>query len=539
MSHPLSDKDYHLSVVLKAVANENAGFFVGYVLLTILVQLCWVFSPYTFSKLIDSKKVFSTYIIIPVIIFIFGYALEYCCDVLDYFFTERLNARVTEWSTSQLFNSFKRRFASSTMTDGIASINRLSQTCAHVFRDGRIFIMGLVFASIVCVGFLFYIHKSLGIYLLCTVISLLALFGLFIYRAISLTSATELNRDEMLDQINDTLINMSSVYANNQVENELDRIKKGYSNLESSSKTAQKNIQTVRIGINVFYIVIVAGLFLLSAYLYRRGALSAGILATIVMITMYMIYNFDELSINSGNLIRNIGQLLHAQKFLDQLREYEKMNPDGASDIPPVDGGILVKDVSIILTDQVVFRNLSLDIKQGEVILLRGRNGCGKSTLMKAFFGALPYSGSILFGGQEIRDMQASVLRSNITYVPQIPTLFNRSVYENISYGNGASREQVLSIMDEFGISFLSLDDTIGNTHLSGGQQQLIYLLRACLHQKSKIILLDEPTSALDNKTRDKAMVMIHSLLKGRTAIIISHDEDLIRYSSRTIVLGE
>ena len=534
----MSSQDYHLSGILNKVAKENKGFFVGYVILTILFQLCWVFSPYTFSMLIDQKQIFSRYIIIPVVIFITGYALEYCCDVLDYYFTERLNARVTEWSTERLFNSFKRRFATSSMTDGIASINRLSQTCAHTFRDGRIFVMGLVFASIVCISFLFFINKYLGIYLLTTVLCLLGLFGVFIYRAIKLTSTTEFNRDRMLDNINDILVNMPSVYGNNQVENELNRIKTGCSNLETSSKIAQKTIQSVRIGINIFYIVIVAGLFLLSAYLYKKEILSTGILATIVMITMYMIYNFDELSINSGNLIRNIGQLIHTQKFLDQLQIYEDMNPDGLSAVPPVDGSIVVNNISVILTENVVLRNLSIDIRPGEVILLTGRNGSGKSTLMKAIFGALPYSGSILLGGQEIRDMQASVLRSNITYVPQIPTLFNRSVYENISYGNGATREEVISIMDDFGINFLSLDDIIGNTHLSGGQQQLIYLLRACLHKKSTIILLDEPTSALDTKTRDKAMLMIQSLLQGRTAIIISHDDDLIRYSTRTIALG-
>ena len=532
-------KTYSLAKVIRHLAATNGGYIAGYVILGILIPICWVFSPYTFSMLIDQKKIFSIYVVIPVALFLLGYAFEYCCDALDYYFTEKINYTVAAWSTERLFTSFRRRFANSKMTESINTINKLSQTCTFAFRDGRIFVMGLIFAAIIGTSFLWWIHKSLGIFLLVGVIALLLLVALFMYRSVKLTAKTDQTRDHLLEQISDTLINMPSVFAGNQVDNEMHRVQNGYKDLENTNKSAERQVQTVRIGINLFYLFIVAGLFLISAFLYRKGELSAGILATVVMVTMYMIYNFDELSINSGNLIRNIGQMLQAQTFLNELKEKEEANPDGTSVEPPADGGIVLDKLTVVVGDNVVLHDLTLNIAPGEVILLTGRNGSGKSTLLKTIFGGLPYTGSMLFGGYEIRDMQAAVLRSNITYVPQVPHLFHRTVYENISYGNGATRDEVVLLLDKFGVDFVGLDDIIGNSHLSGGQQQLIYLLRAYLQKNSKLILLDEPTSALDTHTRDKAMRLLSTLMADRTAIIVTHDSDLSQYSTREIKLGD
>jgi ABC-type bacteriocin/lantibiotic exporter with double-glycine peptidase domain len=257
------------------------------------------------------------------------------------------------------------------------------------------------------------------------------------------------------------------------------------------------------------------------------------------MLTMYMIYNFDELSINSGNLIDNIGSMIQAQNFLNDLKAKEKQNPDGESSEAPADGSIEMQKVSVLVGDNLVLNELDLSIQAGDVVLLTGRNGSGKSTVLKTLFGGLAYTGSIKFGGQEVRDMKAEVLRANITYVPQVPHLFHRSVYENISYGNNATREEVAQLLYKFGVDFVGMDDIIGNSHLSGGQQQLIYLLRAYLQSNSKLILLDEPTSALDNRTRDKAMHLLSTLMAGRTAIIVTHDEDLVQYSTRVVKLGD
>lgn len=532
-------KTYSLAKVIRHLAATNGGYIAGYVILGLLTQICWVMSPYTFSMLIDKNKIFSVYVIVPIAIFLMGYALEYCCDALDYYFTQKINYTIAAWSTERLFTSFRRRFANTKMTESINTINRLSTTCTLAFRDGRKFIMSLIFATIVGTSFLTWIKVSLGMFLLVGCLALLLLVALFMYRSVLLTAKIDETRDDLLEQISDTLINMPSVFAGNQVENEMERVQNGYLVLESTTKTTQKQIQSVRIGINIFYLLIIAGLFLWSAFLYRRQELTAGLMATIVMLTMYMIYNFDELSINSSNLIHNIGSMIQAQTFLNDLKEKEKHNPDGLIAEPPADGSIEIENVSVLVGDNLVLHELNLSIAAGDVVLLTGRNGSGKSTVLKTLFGALPYTGSIKFGGHEVRELKAEVLRANITYVPQVPHLFHRSVYENISYGNGATREEVALLLHRFGVDFVGIDDVIGNSHLSGGQQQLIYLLRAYLQKNSKLILLDEPTSALDNRTRDKAMHLLSTLMAERTAIIVTHDEDLTQYSTRVVKLGD
>jgi ATP-binding cassette subfamily B protein len=533
------DKDYRILSVLNEFSSKNRGFIAGYVILGFFAQLCWVLAPFAFSQLIDSKRIFSKAVMIPIALFLAGYALEYFADIMDYYFTEKLNLTMTTWSTERLFMSFRRRFASPKMAESVSALNRVSVICTQVFREGRIFVMGLILATIVCTALLSYIHPLLGGFLTSGVIVICVLMFLCIYKGVQFTSKTEHTRDRLMEQMTDTLINMPSVFAANQIDYELEKTRKDFNKLEYDSKTALRQITAYRVGINVLYLTIVGGMFLLGAYFYRKGTLSNGLLATSIMITMYMIYNFDELSLNSNSLIKNIGQLIQTQQFLNDLHVYTNKNPDGTSRTPPADGSIVINGITVLNEEQLVLRELDLEINEGEIVLLTGRNGSGKSTLLKTIFGALPYTGSIMFGGNEIRDMESSVLRYNITYVPQVPSLFNRTVYENISYGNGASRDDVLLLMNEFGIDFVTLDDVIGNSHLSGGQQQLIYLLRACLQKNAKLVLLDEPTSALDNRTRDKAMTLLVSLMKDRTAIIVTHDDDLTQYATRKIVLDQ
>jgi ABC-type bacteriocin/lantibiotic exporter with double-glycine peptidase domain len=120
-------------------------------------------------------------------------------------------------------------------------------------------------------------------------------------------------------------------------------------------------------------------------------------------------------------------------------------------------------------------------------------------------------------------------IRKNIFYIPQKPKLFNRTLYENIVYGidNKPSKDQILDIMKLYGIHFkMDLDEKVGveGNSISGGQRQMVWLLRALLHPAS-VLIMDEPTSALDPTNK----ILINSIIKkssvNKTVIIVSHDK--------------
>jgi ABC-type bacteriocin/lantibiotic exporter with double-glycine peptidase domain len=135
--------------------------------------------------------------------------------------------------------------------------------------------------------------------------------------------------------------------------------------------------------------------------------------------------------------------------------------------------------------------------------------------------------GQITIGGVSVNDMSDDDIRKNIFYIPQKPKLFNRTIYENIIYGidKPPSKEKVGDIMKIYDISFnRNMDDLAGveGNNLSGGQRQMVWLLRSLLSPTS-VLIMDEPTSALD-PTNKKLITSIINKIQGKTIIIVSHD---------------
>lgn len=211
-----------------------------------------------------------------------------------------------------------------------------------------------------------------------------------------------------------------------------------------------------------------------------------------------------------------------------------------------------IKDTSQIIFDNVSFsyeekevlKQVSFNIKKGEKIAFVGESGSGKSTIIKILLGLYNNNyGNINVFGLEKENCSIEKWRSNFSYLPQDISLFNLTVAENISLGNG-NLEDIRTVgkmanIDEFisnkpkGYN-LKLQD--GNMEFSGGQLQRIALAR-CLFKKSPIILMDEPTSALDKESEQIIKETIEQLPKDITIIIVTHRLNLTKNFDRLYVL--
>jgi ATP-binding cassette subfamily B protein len=144
--------------------------------------------------------------------------------------------------------------------------------------------------------------------------------------------------------------------------------------------------------------------------------------------------------------------------------------------------------------------------------------------------------------GLDVSKYDKSALIKILAYIPQNPKLFNRTVYENLNYGSNYSEEQIKEIINRFELIELidklknGLSTTVGKNgeKLSGGQRQLIYILR-CFIQNKKIILFDEPTSALDVEHKQLLIKMLKKM-KNKTMIIVTHDNDIKELFDRVLV---
>jgi ABC-type multidrug transport system fused ATPase/permease subunit len=178
--------------------------------------------------------------------------------------------------------------------------------------------------------------------------------------------------------------------------------------------------------------------------------------------------------------------------------------------------------------------NVSFKIKPLDRVAVIGTNGSGKSTIIKLLSGFFkPTEGQILFDGEDIRNIDREYLRSKLSIVSQKVVLFNRSVIDNICYATNTPREEVVNILNKLKIMNVfkklpqGLDTMAGSRgeNLSGGQRQIIYLLRSYLSNKP-ITIMDEPTAAVDAFHKKYVTQMIDEMSKKTTLIVVTHDSE-------------
>jgi len=220
-----------------------------------------------------------------------------------------------------------------------------------------------------------------------------------------------------------------------------------------------------------------------------------------------------------------------------------------AIDIEDVFGTITFNNVSFKYSGNTeIFKDLSLQIKNGEHVAIMGASGTGKSTFIKLLIRIYdPSKGGILIGDQDLRDITLNSLRSHIAIVWQEPFLINDTIFENLRLCSPEATENKMrealkaSYADEF-IEQLpdGYDTYLGNdgSRLSTGQKQRIAIAQALLKQTS-ILILDEATSALDHHSELMIQRALYNLPDHCTVIFISHRLSSISNTDRIIYFNK
>jgi ATP-binding cassette subfamily B protein len=192
-----------------------------------------------------------------------------------------------------------------------------------------------------------------------------------------------------------------------------------------------------------------------------------------------------------------------------------------------------------------LFQNKSATIFAGEKVGLVGYSGSGKTTFVNLILRLFDVnSGRILIDGQDIRSVTQDSLREKIGMIPQDPSLFHRSLMENIRYGKlKATNEEVIEAARKAHAHDFIIDLPHGyeslvgerGVKLSGGQRQRIAIARAIL-KNAPILILDEATSQLDSVTEGVIQVSLWALMQGKTTIVIAHRLSTLLRMDRILV---
>jgi len=277
-----------------------------------------------------------------------------------------------------------------------------------------------------------------------------------------------------------------------------------------------------------------------------RGRLTTGALISFVLYALLVARGFRNATRFSSESLRAIGA---TQWIFDLLDRPASQRIAGGTRPAALPASITFEGVGFrypTRPDVDALRGVDLQIAPGEVVAIVGRSGAGKSTLVNLLLRFYdPDAGRVLIGGTDIRTLDPAWVRAQIATVLQDPTLFSRSVAENIAFARpDASDEEVTaaaatSAAAEFiGRLPEAFATTIGDrgVQLSGGQRQRLAIARAVL-RRPQILILDEATSALDSELESLVQESLRALDYRPTTLIIAHRLSTVARVDRVVVL--
>ena len=300
-------------------------------------------------------------------------------------------------------------------------------------------------------------------------------------------------------------------------------------------------------GLGFFMISIEVGLLWGATVYWGRGLLTIG---DFVLIQAYLMTTFDRLVTINRELRRFFDAFSDSSEMVYILEQpHEIKDEPGARALSVGAGEISLKDVNFAFQDgRPVLKDFNLIVSAGERVAIVGQSGAGKSTIIKLLLHMfdLP-KGKIEIDMQDIAKVTQESLRNSISFVPQEPILFHRSLLENIRYGKReVSDEEVIEAAKQAHChEFISdLPQGYGTfvgergIKLSGGERQRVAIARAIL-KNAPILILDEATSSLDSDSEALIQDALGILMQGKTVIVIAHRLSTIMKMDRIVVLDD
>lgn len=287
--------------------------------------------------------------------------------------------------------------------------------------------------------------------------------------------------------------------------------------------------------------------FFIGGMLFIQGEITIGGIIMFIGFSTILINIFNS---TFWNITDYLWQREKINAFFDLIETKPSIvNNQNAQKIDKLKGNISFKNVSFSYKDEEdAIKNISFDIKEGEVIAFVGHTGSGKSTtanLMSRFFDIS--DGEILIDGINIKKIEINSLRKNIGIVFQENTFFNASFEENLVVGEKDISKEIIEnackkayIWEKIQKSKKGLKQILGDRgiKLSGGEKQRLSIARAII-KDAPILILDEATSALDAKTEHQIQLALENAIQGKTTIIIAHRLSTIRRANRIFVFKE
>lgn len=352
------------------------------------------------------------------------------------------------------------------------------------------------------------------------------------------------SRSHAIGNVVDSFSNAISIILFAREGYEKKYLRNALNEMIEKDKSLQKKMMRYGFVMSSMTVLVEAITIALLIYFGAKGLLTVGDFVLIFMLSitiMDQVWGFTELSFKLSEQLGIFRQALQSISI-----EHDIIDASNSSPLKVGSGNIVFSRVQFFYSEaQQLFEDKTLLIQGGEKIGLVGYSGSGKSTFVNLITRTFDIQkGDILIDDQSIRSVTLKSLRDNIAFIPQDPTLFHRSLIDNIRYGKlEATDEEVVEVakkahVDEFANELSEGYNTLvgeRGVKLSGGQRQRIAIARAIL-KNAPILILDEATSALDSVTESLIQESLHYAMQNKTVIVIAHRLSTVKAMDRILV---
>lgn len=449
------------------------------------------------------------------------------------------------------FDLYRTNFAEVQVSTLVSKMTKLPYALFGLIDQYRYTIIPQLIVFVITIGYFLRYDLLIGFSMLLVVVVIFCIL-IFAPKICEKSSrAMEGATNKLADELDDVFNNLMTVYAHDKEEYEKQRFEDVQLDYVRESKKMIQcafSLKTLMFPVIAIFI----SFFMYRCYrLVRQKRIDTGVFVALFLMAFYSTNTMWYLIEKVRDVVPRWGRIKENVSVIDSSSnnlEAPLISLPSHVNLPTT--GIYIHDVWYKYNPDYdwTIKHLTLYIPENQKVAFVGKIGSGKSTLLKLIMGySIPQKGAIYINGRQTSTVPIVELRSMIGYVHQYPILFNRSIYDNITYGiNNVSKNDVYSLMVKYKIDAIfskqpnGLDTNVGRKgyKLSGGQRQMVWLLRIILLDPP-ILILDEPTASVDDATKHLITNMLETAMIGKTTIIVTHDDKLMAKANRIINLHD
>ena len=351
-------------------------------------------------------------------------------------------------------------------------------------------------------------------------------------------------RSKISGTVVDIVTNMLAVKNYARREAEIARVEEGTESLRIASWKNWFYTECLLVFNNTLMAAFAVTMIASAYFLWSHQAITLGQFIMVLTLLNGIMGWFSFIGTSMNQFAERYGEVLEG---LNEIAvPHDMLDTDGAETLVVSNGALTFDNVTFAYNEANVFEDFTLAIKPGERVGIVGPSGSGKTTFVSLLLRQHDIQkGAISIDGTDIRLVTQESLHNAIAVVPQEPSLFHRSIRDNISYGrpnatdaeieSAAEKAQAHTFISALPDGYNTLVGERG-VKLSGGQRQRVAIARAIL-KAAPVLILDEATSSLDSESEAEIQKALHALMEGKTVIAIAHRLSTIKEMDRIIVM--